>query len=45
MTDPDYVQKLKKATKGGAHAAIVFSAAQSAYTGAPKVLRYVLPRS
>ena len=42
MTDPEYVQKLKKTTKGGAHAAIVFSAAQGAYKGAPRVLRYVL---
>ena len=41
MADPGYVQKLKEATNGGAHAAIVFSAAQRAYTDAPKILRYV----
>ncbi|RDW76939.1 hypothetical protein BP6252_04992 [Coleophoma cylindrospora] len=39
MTDPDYVQNLKKATNGGAHAAIIFSAAQAAYINAPKILR------
>jgi D-arabinose 1-dehydrogenase-like Zn-dependent alcohol dehydrogenase len=42
MTDTKYAPKLKEATKGGAHAAIVFSAAQRAYADAPKVLRYVI---
>ena len=45
IADSGYVRKLKEATNGGAHAAIVFSAAQRAYTDAPKILRYVhLPR-
>ncbi|KAH6723461.1 chaperonin 10-like protein [Leptodontidium sp. MPI-SDFR-AT-0119] len=39
MTDPVYVQKIKSATKGGCHAAIIFSAALVAYDNAPKVLR------
>ncbi len=34
-----YVDELKKATGGGAHAAAVFSAAKPAYDGAPAVLR------
>ena len=43
IADSGYVRKLKEATNGGAHAAIVFSAAQRAYTDAPKILRYVSP--
>lgn len=38
-TDPDYVQKIKDLTKGGVHAAAVFSNAQIAYTNAPNILR------
>ena len=34
-----YVDEIKKATSGGAHAAAVFSAAKPAYDGAPAVLR------
>ncbi|KAK5019518.1 chaperonin 10-like protein [Cryomyces antarcticus] len=39
MRDKDYVEELKKATRGGAHAAAVFSAAKPAYDGALNVLR------
>lgn len=38
-TDPDYVAKIKELTKGGVHAAAVFSNAQVAYANAPKILR------
>lgn len=41
LTEPDYVEKIKQETNGGAHAAVVFSAAKAAYNNAPKVLRYV----
>jgi D-arabinose 1-dehydrogenase-like Zn-dependent alcohol dehydrogenase len=34
-----YIDDIKKATGGGAHAAAVFSAAKPAYDGAPAVLR------
>ena len=40
MTDKAYVEKVKSATTGGCHAAIVFSAALVAYENAPKLLRY-----
>lgn len=36
---PDFALKLKEETAGGAHAAVVFSAAQAAYDGASQVLR------
>ncbi|KAI9811854.1 MAG: putative secondary metabolism biosynthetic enzyme [Pycnora praestabilis] len=38
MTDKEYVEKLQKATKGGADAVAVFSAAIQAYEGAPKIV-------
>ena len=38
-TDTDYVSKIKDLTKGGVHAAAVFSNAQIAYTNAPKLIR------
>lgn len=39
-TQPDYLEKIKAATEDGAHAAVVFSAANAAYETAPDVLRY-----
>lgn len=45
LTEPDYIEKIKKETNGGAHAAVVFSAAKAAYNNAPKVLRYVINRT
>lgn len=39
MTDNTYVDKIKAETKGGCHAAIIFSAALAAYETAPKLLR------
>lgn len=41
-TDPDYDSKIKELTKGGCHAAAVFSASNVAYQDAPRVLRYAL---
>ncbi|KAK5019020.1 putative secondary metabolism biosynthetic enzyme [Cryomyces antarcticus] len=38
-TKPDFVDELKKATNGGADAAVVFSAAQAAYDSAAKILQ------
>jgi len=38
-TDPDYVSKIKDLTKGGVHAASVFSNAPIAYANAPKLIR------
>jgi propanol-preferring alcohol dehydrogenase len=38
-SNKDYVEELKKLTKGGAHAAAVFSDVDQAYAGAPSVLR------
>ncbi|KAK4986288.1 hypothetical protein LTR66_004447 [Elasticomyces elasticus] len=38
-TKPDFVDELKKATNGGADAAVVFSAAQAAYDTAAKILQ------
>lgn len=38
-TEPDYVEKIKATTNGGAHAAVVFSAAKAAYDHAPAILR------
>jgi len=38
-SNPNYIEELKKATGGGAHAVAVFSDANAAYAGAPKVLR------
>lgn len=38
-TEPDYVDKIKAKTDGGAHAAVVFSAAKAAYNQAPAILR------
>lgn len=38
-TNKDYVEELKKLTKGGAHAVAVFSDADAAYAHAPEVLR------
>jgi alcohol dehydrogenase, propanol-preferring len=38
-SDPDYVQKIKDLTKGGCHAAAVFSASGAAYASAPSILR------
>jgi D-arabinose 1-dehydrogenase-like Zn-dependent alcohol dehydrogenase len=39
MTNKTYVEELKGMTKGGAHAAVVFSAAWAAYDGTPQILR------
>ncbi|KAH8585504.1 hypothetical protein B0O99DRAFT_748985 [Bisporella sp. PMI_857] len=39
LTEKDYVDQVKNQTKGGCHAAIVFSAALIAYHNAPKLLR------
>lgn len=39
MTNKSYVDELKKLTNGGAHATAVFSDADAAYVGAPKVVR------
>ena len=39
VKDPKYVEELKKLTKGGCHAAVVFSAAAAAYEGVPSILR------
>jgi D-arabinose 1-dehydrogenase-like Zn-dependent alcohol dehydrogenase len=39
MEDPDYEAKIKEVTKGGCHAAAVFSASNVAYESAPKTLR------
>jgi D-arabinose 1-dehydrogenase-like Zn-dependent alcohol dehydrogenase len=38
-TELDYVDKIKVKTNGGAHAAVVFSAAKVAYDHAPAILR------
>ena len=39
MADKDYIKKIKDLTDGGVHAAIVYSNADAAYAGAPKILR------
>lgn len=39
MTDKTYVDKIKELTKGGCHAATVFSNADAAFAGAPAILR------
>jgi propanol-preferring alcohol dehydrogenase len=39
LTDKSYVEDLIAATKGGCHAAVVFSAAYAAYDGTPQILR------
>ena len=41
LDEPDFGTKVKKLTKGGCHAAAVFSASNIAYESAPKTLRYV----
>ena len=38
-TDPDYVTKIQELTKGGVHAAAVYSNASAAYSSAPQILR------
>lgn len=38
-TDQDYVAKIKELTKGGVHAAAVYSDAHVAYANAPKIIR------
>jgi propanol-preferring alcohol dehydrogenase len=38
-TDSDYVEEIKKLTKGGVHAAAVFSNAKQAYASAPSIIR------
>lgn len=37
--DKDYVERIKQVSNGGAHAAVVFSAAHSAFGGAIEILR------
>lgn len=39
MTNPNYDAEIKQLTKGGCHAAAVFSASNKAYEDAPRVLR------
>lgn len=38
-SNPNYIEELRKATDGGAHAASVFSAAQPAYDSATQILQ------
>ena len=38
-TESDYIDKIKAVTEGGAHAAVIFSAAKVAYDRAPATLR------
>ena len=40
MKNKDYVEELKKLTKGGVHAAAVFSNAPQAYASAPTILKF-----
>lgn len=42
MEEPEFEARIKKITKGGCHAAAVFSASNIAYESAPKTLRYHL---
>lgn len=39
MTNKNYVEEIKKLTKGGVKAAAVFSNADAAYAGAPPIIR------
>jgi alcohol dehydrogenase, propanol-preferring len=38
-TNPNYIDEIKALTKGGCHAAAVFSASNAAYASAPRLLR------
>ena len=42
LETPDWDAQLKRLTKGGCHAAAVFSASNAAYESAIKALRYAL---
>lgn len=45
LETPDWEAQLRKLTKGGCHAAAVFSASNAAYESATKALRYAFIQS